>query len=98
MPLLMCPNCQSGMKEITRESVQIDICPTCQGVWLDRGELNKLLELNRAEEQQHYAAPPVQQARPQQQYHQPQQHYDPRYQKPYKKKSKLESVFDIFDL
>ncbi len=43
MPLLICPNCQTGMKEIERDSVHIDMCPQCRGVWLDRGELEKLL-------------------------------------------------------
>lgn len=43
MPLLICPNCQIGMKEIERDSVHVDICPQCRGVWLDRGELEKLL-------------------------------------------------------
>jgi Zn-finger nucleic acid-binding protein len=27
-----------------RQSVEIDYCPTCRGVWLDRGELDKLIE------------------------------------------------------
>jgi uncharacterized protein len=43
MPLLLCPNCQTGMQEINRNSVQIDVCTNCRGVWLDRGELEKLL-------------------------------------------------------
>lgn len=85
MPLLMCPNCQIGMKEITRESVLIDICPTCQGVWLDRGELNKLLTLNREEEPSYNSQP----------HHRLKEEY---HGHKYKKKSKLESVFDIFDL
>jgi len=28
-----------------RQGVEIDYCPTCRGVWLDRGELDKLLQL-----------------------------------------------------
>ncbi|HEY0834266.1 MAG TPA: zf-TFIIB domain-containing protein [Azospirillum sp.] len=40
----MCPNCHSGMKEVERNGVHIDMCPQCRGVWLDRGELEKLLE------------------------------------------------------
>ena len=45
MPLLTCPNDGSEMQEVSREGVLIDICPQCQGVWLDRGELDKLVEL-----------------------------------------------------
>ncbi len=44
MPLLMCPNCNGSMQQVNRDEVQIDMCPTCRGVWLDRGELEKLLE------------------------------------------------------
>jgi Zn-finger nucleic acid-binding protein len=31
------------MQEVTRNDVHIDVCPRCRGVWLDRGELEKLL-------------------------------------------------------
>lgn len=43
MPLLMCPNCNESMQEVRRNDVQIDMCPRCRGVWLNRGELEKLL-------------------------------------------------------
>jgi Zn-finger nucleic acid-binding protein len=43
MPLIMCPNCNASMQEVKREDVAIDMCPSCRGVWLDRGELEKLL-------------------------------------------------------
>jgi Zn-finger nucleic acid-binding protein len=49
VPLLMCPNDNSGMQKVTREGVDIDICPTCKGVWLDRGELEKLMTAERSE-------------------------------------------------
>lgn len=44
MPLLVCPNCNVGMTNIQRSGIEIDICPQCRGVWLDRGELEKLLQ------------------------------------------------------
>lgn len=43
MPLLMCPNCNASMSEVTRAEVTFDMCPTCRGVWLDRGELEKII-------------------------------------------------------
>lgn len=49
MPLLMCPNCNASMNEVKRNDVQIDMCPTCRGVWLDRGELEKLMAGAKAE-------------------------------------------------
>ena len=43
MPLLMCPNDNAAMQTLDRNGVQFDMCPTCRGVWLDRGELEKLM-------------------------------------------------------
>ena len=43
MPLLMCPNDNAPMQTLDRHGVQFDMCPTCRGVWLDRGELEKLM-------------------------------------------------------
>ncbi|AWB46106.1 cytoplasmic protein [Paenibacillus sp. CAA11] len=40
-----CPVCDSvRMREVEKDGVLIDVCPSCKGVWLDRGELDKLLE------------------------------------------------------
>jgi Zn-finger nucleic acid-binding protein len=44
------------MQKITREGVDIDICPTCKGVWLDRGELDKLLVREREESEKQLEA------------------------------------------
>lgn len=43
MPLLMCPNDNAAMQTLERNGVQFDMCPECRGVWLDRGELEKLM-------------------------------------------------------
>ena len=43
VPLLLCPNCNTSMQNVARSGVELDICPSCRGVWLDRGELEKLL-------------------------------------------------------
>lgn len=42
MSVLTCPVCQGSMKEINRNGILIDTCTQCRGVWLDRGELEKL--------------------------------------------------------
>ncbi len=42
-----CPVCSIPMDEVSKSGVQIDVCPRCKGVWLDRGELNRLLESAR---------------------------------------------------
>ncbi len=37
-----CPRCQSPLTERERDGLTIDFCMSCRGVWLDRGELEKL--------------------------------------------------------
>ena len=42
---MKCPNCPDSSLSMTdRQGIEIDFCPKCRGVWLDRGELDKLLE------------------------------------------------------
>ena len=40
---MRCPLCDVPMREVRRRGVKIDVCPECRGVWLDAGELEKLL-------------------------------------------------------
>ena len=44
---LRCPNDGSRLVELDRSEVLIDACPECRGVWLDRGELDKILVKER---------------------------------------------------
>ena len=40
-----CPHCPNTTLVLSeRQNVEIDYCPQCRGIWLDRGELDKLLE------------------------------------------------------
>lgn len=41
---MKCPIDNTDLKTAEREGVKIDYCPTCKGVWLDRGELDKIIE------------------------------------------------------
>ena len=42
---MRCPKCPDAVLVMSeRQSVEIDYCPLCRGVWLDRGELDKLIE------------------------------------------------------
>lgn len=54
---MQCPVCDERMKEVERLGVSIDICPGCKGVWLDRGELEKLVALSRQGDPGGVAAP-----------------------------------------
>ena len=42
---MKCPNCNETLLMSERMSVEIDYCPKCRGVWLDKGELDKLLDI-----------------------------------------------------
>lgn len=48
---MKCPSCKNDqMLSMTeRMGIEIDYCPTCRGVWLDRGELDKIIEKAQAE-------------------------------------------------
>lgn len=40
-----CPNCREAQLVMAdRQGVEIDYCPDCRGIWLDRGELDKIVE------------------------------------------------------
>lgn len=39
-----CPNCNITLVISTRQEIEIDYCPQCRGIWLDRGELDKIIE------------------------------------------------------
>lgn len=41
---MQCPACQIELKMADRQGVEIDYCPQCRGVWLDRGELDKIID------------------------------------------------------
>ncbi len=45
MSNLVCPVCRGAMNEVEKSGVVIDTCTQCRGVWLDRGELEKLSNL-----------------------------------------------------
>jgi Zn-finger nucleic acid-binding protein len=92
---MKCPVCPNAALIMTdRQGIEIDYCPSCRGVWLDRGELDKIIERSTqqapaqaAPQQPHY--PP----QPQPQYP-PQQHYPSKHHGHYKHKSWLADLFD----
>lgn len=48
-----CPRCTTEpLLECVREAVNIDVCNACRGIWLDRGELEKLIA--RSQDDRHY--------------------------------------------
>jgi Zn-finger nucleic acid-binding protein len=79
-----CPVDGSQLVMSERQGIEIDYCPTCRGVWLDRGELDKIVERSATE-----APPPVQQAPAYAPQHHGYGHY-----KHKRRKSFLEELFD----
>ena len=43
------PQCSVNLVMSDRQGIEIDYCPDCRGVWLDRGELDKLIERSNAQ-------------------------------------------------
>ncbi len=41
---MKCPHCNINLVMTERTGIEIDYCPDCRGVWLDRGELDKIIE------------------------------------------------------
>jgi Zn-finger nucleic acid-binding protein len=94
-----CPVCRIPLTMSERQGVEIDYCPQCRGIWLDRGELDKILERSAAEmpaapQQQPYQPQAPQQ--PQAQGYGGQGYRQDQYGRPYhkRKKSFLEELFD----
>src|SRR5512133_1684004 len=55
-----CPTCKVELKMADRQGIEIDYCPKCRGVWLDRGELDKIIERSiQAEPAPAHAPPPL---------------------------------------
>jgi Zn-finger nucleic acid-binding protein len=95
---MACPVDGATLVMSERSGIEIDYCPTCRGVWLDRGELDKIIERNAAQAPQSAApaqAPPQTGPWAAPQGAPPQGQYGQYRHKPYKRrKSFLEELFD----
>lgn len=80
---LVCPSCRIDLVMSERHGIEIDYCPKCRGVWLDRGELDKIIEKNRAHEAAPAAQPVAQPGWSQPQPYPAQPHAPQHYQQPY---------------
>lgn len=77
---MKCPSCPTFDLLMTeRLGIEIDYCPQCRGVWLDRGELDKVIERSTREAAQTAPAPAPVAAQPMQPVQPMQQPYDNRY-------------------
>ena len=89
---MLCPVDSTPLVMSERQSIEIDYCPTCRGVWLDRGELDKIIERS-AGGTPRAADPPIQGHAPRPGFG---GGYGSGYDQPYKKRKKsfLEEIFD----
>ena len=88
---MQCPTDGAVLVMSERSGIEIDYCPTCRGVWLDRGELDKIIE--RSLGQPGPAAPaPAPSYDSSRRYDDRGQ--DPRYRKPKRKENWLSELFD----
>jgi Zn-finger nucleic acid-binding protein len=104
---MKCPTDSATLVMSERSGIEIDYCPECRGVWLDRGELDKIIDRAASESLPPAAAPPQQRAEPQ--YDAPRRddrsrdddrRYDDRsrgQQQPYRKKKKEHWLSELFD-
>lgn len=105
-----CPVCKNvSLVMSERQGIEIDYCPNCRGVWLDRGELDKIIERSLPGGVAPQAHQPQRVPDPRHQQHDPRyQQHDPRYQQqgghghgfgsyPQHKKKKEGFLSDLFD-
>jgi uncharacterized protein len=103
---MKCPVCTVELKMTERQGVEIDYCPECRGVWLDRGELDKILERSASLRSDRDDFPPprpegrASEERPPQREERryeerPPRHSDEHHYKQKKRKNFLEELFDF---
>ena len=97
---MKCPACDVPLSMTDRQGIEIDYCPQCRGVWLDRGELDKIIERSSADvapASAAHAPPPVQHA-PHPSHQQPHPGYrGDHYKGDYKYRKKKSLLGEIFD-
>lgn len=99
---MQCPNDQTTLAMTERQGIEIDYCPTCRGVWLDKGELDKLISNSERTPEapaptQSFQSPPPQHHQQPRYSDEPQRYNDDHgnYKKKHKKESFLGEIFDF---
>lgn len=92
---MKCPVCKEvDLAMADRQGVEIDYCPNCRGVWLDRGELDKIIERTSASLESTEKHPPQNRNRYSEGFRENRHHDDEHYQKK-KKRGILGEIFDF---
>jgi Zn-finger nucleic acid-binding protein len=90
-PSMSCPVCPVALVISERQGIEIDYCPQCRGVWLDRGELDKLIERSAQPVQQ------FQERRPSERDYRDNRGHDVDYDRGHKKKRRKSFLEELFD-
>ncbi len=90
---MQCPVDQTTLSMTDRQGIEIDYCPKCRGVWLDRGELDKLISAGSPES----VPPRVSDDRPRDPYYKEQRPHSDERSYGYGKKKKKSFLGDLFD-
>ena len=93
---MQCPVDGATLTMSERSGIEIDYCPTCRGVWLDRGELDKIIDRSLAQTPTPQPTAPLQPQYQQYERHEDRR-YDPRSDKNYRKKRKESWLGELFD-
>ncbi len=81
MAELECPKCQSAMRSYERSGITVDQCTGCRGVFLDRGELERLVDMegNFYEQRVRGGGEHQREERHEERYERPSERFEPRY-------------------
>lgn len=83
---MKCPNDGAVLVMSDKNGIEIDYCPDCRGVWLDRGELDKIIERNQSGGRTSYAEPSREE-----------RHYPKEHDQYHHKKKRESFLGDLFD-
>lgn len=81
-----CPTCNVTLLLAEKQGIEIDYCPQCRGIWLDRGELEKIIEKSNQYETNRYP-----------EYRRDKHHDDHRHSDDYRYKRKKGFLGELFD-
>ena len=87
---MQCPLDNTELVMADRQGIEIDYCPKCRGVWLDRGELDKIIERSAPEEAPRQSRDDDRYGRPEQRSYRGDDYHHKK-----KKKSLLSEIFDF---
>lgn len=92
-----CPNCNEVLVMTERQGIEIDYCPKCRGVWLDKGELDKIIDRSATQSPAPQSPSKPESNQPTYRKYDDDHHYGDKHHDPYYKKKKKGFLGDLFD-